>query len=190
VTIATPMHDPAPRHRPGGLRRGIAAAVVPVADALVTEADEQAAAAAAAAEGDAAAILENAQAEAARILEQARSDGAAAGRAGAASALVATHRQARALVLGARRAAFEEVRRTALDELAARTTSAAGRALAERLATIVRERAGPGATVQSTTAGPLAVAATAGNRRAEVDLASLVDMALCDLADEVARLWS
>lgn len=188
MTVVNPLLDP-PRRRPAG-RRDTLAALAPVVAALSATAQERAAAITTAAEGEAAAMVEDAEAEAARIVERARADGAAAGQAGAAATLVAAHRNARAVVLGARRAAFEQVRQAALGDLTERTTSAAGRALAARLETIVGGRAGPGATVQRTETGPLEVAATVGNRRAAVDLATLVDVALCALADEVALLWS
>jgi len=175
------------RHRDAS---AIAATVVPVAEALTEDARRSAEAVLAAAERDARAELARANDVAQRMLAEARADGTRAASEQADLDLAVAARQARAAVLAARRAAYDALRRRALELLEQRATSPSGRRLGDLLEHLARARVGPSARVHRAGPGSLDVTATSGNRRAVIGPAQLVDDALRTMADEVATLWS
>ncbi len=165
-------------------------AVTPVAEALLDDARRQAAAVSAAADGDAESELRRAREEAAHILREARTEGRRAAARRATAEVAAAHREARDAMLSARRDAYLEVRRRAVEALAQQADTPAGRRLGRRLESLARARVDPSAVVRRSGPGSLTVSATSGNRRAVIGATDLVDAALRALAEQVATLWA
>jgi len=161
----------------------------PVEDGVLEWARRRAGAIADAAEEDARRMLAAAQADADRLIDQARRQGEEAGARTAAGELAAARSAARSLVLGARRRAFEELRRRVLDELARRGDTPEVRALSDRMTAVALARGGEPAVVRPGSHG-LDIVAGAGRRRAVVTPGALVDRQLAALATEVGGLWA
>lgn len=184
--ISGKTHRPAREDEPVTM----AASLTPVVDALFDSARSRARAASAAAARDVRTELEQARNEAARILGEARADGARAAARRADAQLAAVRRDARGVVLSARRAAYDVLRRRATEALERQGATPSGRELGRLLETLARERVGAGSSVRRTGPGALSVRATAGNRHAAIGPAELVDAALRALAAEVESLWT
>ena len=124
------------------------------------------------------------------ILARARTEGAGAAGWIAALQLAAARRDAREMVLGARRRVYQSLRREAIDAIEARASTPEGQMLVERLSVLVSERLGGDARVNRTGPGTLAVEAESGLRRAAIGPASLVDYVLSSMTEEVEGLWT
>jgi len=168
----------------------MAASLAPVVGALFDSARRRAQAASAAAARDVHSELERAHSEAARILGEARADGARAAAQRADVQLAAVHREAREVILTARRTAYDTLRRRVIEALERQGATPAGRQLGVLLETLARERVGAPSSVRRTGPGALSVQATAGNRRAAIGPAELVDAAFRALSSEVESLWT
>ncbi|HUI03191.1 MAG TPA: hypothetical protein VLZ77_06600 [Acidimicrobiales bacterium] len=188
MTPAAPARGTRHRRAPAG--GAVAAALVPVVDALAGAARTRADALAAAAERDAATEVGRARREAARIVGAARASGARAAEQRAALQRAAARRDARQAVLAARRASYETLRRRAVEALERQGATPAGRELGELLEAMARARVGPVSAVSRAGPGALGVEATSDHRRAAIGPAALVDWALQALADGVESLWS
>lgn len=174
----------------GSLTRGAAAvatALAPVRVHLLREAR---------AEADR--VRATARAEAEEMLKRARlsaegtvRDGAARGQAEAAPFAAAARRrgraQARAIVLGAQRAAYEELCRRVRAETDGLRGDAGYGLLLARLTALAAQAAGPGATVTVIPAGGV----LARSRQVTVDcsLPALAAGAVDSLGDRVRELW-
>jgi len=166
------------------------AALRPVVDAVTDAARARGHATRATAAADVRAELARARREAHGILDEARADGDAAAAATAAIQVAMARREAREMVLAARRAAYETLREQAVAALVAQATSPEGLQLAARLQRLVRDRVGATAAVRSGGPGNLRAVAESGNRRAEVEPQALVDHALESLGADIEALWA
>jgi sarcosine oxidase gamma subunit len=104
--------------------------------------------------------------------------------------LAATHREAREILLAARRRAYEILRQRAYEVLLLQAATQEGRQLSQRLETLVRDRVGASASVRRVGPGGLGVVAEAGNRRAAFGPSELVEQALVSLGPEIETLWA
>ncbi|MEU9837994.1 hypothetical protein AB0C69_02115 [Actinomadura sp. NPDC048032] len=168
--------------------KGIASALAPVREALADGARVEAARLVAGAERDAAAIVDEARAEASRILDGARAEGRADGALAAAAARSRARAESRSIVLGARRRAYEELRRRVRGEVRALFDGPDAPANRAALAARARALLGSGARVERAGGGGL----VARVPDAELDLSAgaLADRALAALGTEVADLWA
>ncbi|GAA2312312.1 hypothetical protein GCM10010402_85220 [Actinomadura luteofluorescens] len=166
----------------------IGSALAPVREALADGARSEAARLVADAERDAAALVDEARAEASRALDGARAEGRADGALAAAAARSRARAASRAIVLGARRRAYEELRRRVRGEVRALFDGPDAPAIEEALATRARTLLGAGARVERAGGGGL----VGRVRDAEVDLSAdaLTDRAMAALGTEVADLWA
>jgi hypothetical protein len=171
--------------RPAPAGTPLQTALAPVRDALLARARADAAAALADADTDAAAVLAEAREQAAALLREAREQGEREAAALRTREHARAGREARTVVLGAQRAALEELRRRG---------RAAARALGEDPALLDRLRArlladlGPDAVVRDHPDGGLV--AEAPGRRVDASLGALADRALDALGVEVQGLWT
>jgi vacuolar-type H+-ATPase subunit E/Vma4 len=147
------------------------------ADVLVQQAADRAEARVAEAEGE----IE------AQIL-RARAEGESAAELEAATELARAGRRARAHVLGAQRAVYDDVRRRAHDTARELRSSPGYPELVERLASRARAELGPEAEIErDPPAG--GVLARAGNRRLDYTLPVLTELALAEHAADIEELW-
>ena len=168
--------------------RHIENALAPVRAALADGARAEAARLVADAERDAAAIVGRARAEAAGILDDARAAGRADGALAAAAERSRARAASRAIVLRARREAYEELRRRVGGEVRALFDGPAAPANERALTARARGLLGSGALVGRASGGGL----VARGPDAEVDLSAraLTDRAVAALGTEVAELWA
>jgi vacuolar-type H+-ATPase subunit E/Vma4 len=160
----------------------------PVRGALLAEARQEAERLERQAADRAATQVAEAEEQVEELVGRARSEGGAAAELEAATELALARRRARALVLEARRAMYDEVRRKA--HAAAQGLRAEPRYgdLVERLASRARQRLGAAAEVEfDPTEG--GVIARLGNRRVDYTLPALVEHCLAVHAIELDRLW-
>ena len=160
-----------------------------VRDALIEDARRRARALIEDADDEARDTLGRAQAEAHRILAEASADGQAAAERVAARDLTRARADAQALVLAARRRAYEDVRRRSVDGLVRRRSTPELAGLADRLGELAGARVGRGGGAGRRAPGEIAVAEL-GGERAVVRADALVDHVLADAADEVRSLWA
>lgn len=150
--------------------------LAPVREALLALARRDAQSVVAEADAEASATL----AEAARQAEQTRADARLEAATDAAALLAAErariNRESRALELRARRAAYDELVRSAREAVRALSDSPGVR---DRLAALAREELGPTATIRPSPDG--GVIAQAGGRRVSYSLGALADEAVADL---------
>lgn len=183
-------------HAKGGQRpdRSQSAGVAPVAEFLLRRARQEAERIRARAAADSGIVLARAREDAAAILADARAAGTAEATAFAAADLTRARRRARAIVLGAQREAYEELRRRV------RTAACALRedpVLMDRLRALALETAGPGARVTEHPEG--GVVAIGAGTWVDCSLPALADRAVDALGAmsekagrpicEVERLW-
>ena len=171
-------------------RDDMASALEPVSEALVATARLTAEQQRADAVEGVRVELSTARAEADRLLAEARVQGASAAELVASLQLVEAHRQAREMVLGARRRAYEALREDAIGALALRATTTEGRMLTDRLSALVEERLGRDISIDQAERDVLVVEAQSGNRRAAIGPAMLIDHVLLAMAEEVEELWA
>lgn len=166
------------------------AALSPVTDALLARARERARAELVRADEETRDTLTRAEEQASRVIADAKAEGAAAAERAAAAQRTFGRRAARAMVLAARRRAYEGLRAAAVEELIARAATPEGRLLTERMTAWVHERAGEAATPGRVEQGTLEAIARSGNGLASLGPTALIDEALASLSDEVEALWS
>jgi hypothetical protein len=99
------------------------------------------------------------------------------------------HRQALALVLGARREVYEEVRRRALAVLRDRAGTGEAEALASRLAETARARLGDDAAVHPPADGGIGIVAERRGRRVDLSTKVLVDLHMSLLGEVLRAVW-
>lgn len=162
----------------------------PVSDALVSSARRSADELISASDADALSELTRARAEADRLVAEARSQGESAARWMAELQLAEARRQAREMILGARRRAYETLRRESLAALERHARTPEGRKLAERLESVVGDRIGAGASVSRTGSEFYGFEARSHDRRAVVGPMLLVDHVIMSMTDEVQELWA
>jgi len=165
-------------------------ALEPVSEALVAAARLRAEQQRADSIEDVRVELSRAHAEAHRLLAEARVQGASAAEWVASLQLVEARRQAREMVLGARRQAYEALRQDAIGALALRATTTEGRMLTDRLSALVEARLGRDASFDQAERDVLVVEAQSGNRRAAIGPTMLIDHVLLSMTEEVEALWA
>lgn len=165
-----------------------AQALAPVRAALLAAARAEAEAGLGAADREVAAMLEQASGEAAAIRAQARAQGAADMAGVLADERSRARRQARGAVLGARREAYEELRRRARHGVTELARDPAYAGLARLLAARARADLGPDATVVGDATD--GVVLQAGERRAVYRWADLADAAVAALGADLEGLWA
>lgn len=175
--------SPEPPARPASLD--------PVVAALLEDARRRAEAALSTAFRDSAQLDARAASDAEALVEEAAAIGRAAAQRAAALTLGAARRHGRALVLEARRRAFERLRARAIDLLDERLRrSPEGRAAAARLADAVAARLGvPVSTVGEEPGTPFALRAEVGRRRISVGVGDLVDGSMGTVLDTLSEIW-
>lgn len=159
-------------------------AIAPLRAELLRTARHEAGQVRSQAEEDAARHLAAARRTAAELLAAARADGLAHAATDDKADRVRVQREARRLVLAARR--------DALDELRSRAGSAVrdlrdDRALLHRLRDLVRDRLGAGGTMTEHPDG--GIVGQAPGRRVDAGLPALAARAIDELGAEVERLW-
>ncbi|GAA4507401.1 hypothetical protein GCM10023191_065730 [Actinoallomurus oryzae] len=169
-----------------GAERVRAAALVPVADALLAEARREAARIRSEARGVADAQLARARAEAEQILAGARTAGHSEAAVAARAERVRARRRARSIVLAARRETYEELRRRVRFAVAARC--AENPETADLLRRVAVDRAGPDARIFTAPDG--GVIAVAPGHRIDCSVPALAEHAVDLLGVEVERLWA
>ncbi len=144
-------------------------------------------------------ILARAKARAAVTIDQSRKEAAdavalaaAAGRAQAAPAAAAERargrERARSVLLGARRAAYDELRGQVLAAVAGLRDEPGYDRLAGRLAEMAARAAGPGATITAAPDG--GIVARSGNVVVDCSLSRLAALAVETLGERVRALWT
>lgn len=169
-----------------GAERVRAAALGPVADALLDKARREAARIRTEAHAAADAQVAQARAEAAQTVAVARAAGRSEAAASARTERVRARRRARSIVLAARRETYEELRRRVRSAVA--SLFAENPATVDRLRRLAVDRAGPGARVLTAPGG--GVIAVAPGRRVDCSVSALADHAVDLLGAEVERLWA
>jgi vacuolar-type H+-ATPase subunit E/Vma4 len=164
------------------------AALAPVRTYLLRQARAEADRIAGEARRTAAAILRQARhaADAAVALASAQGRADAAPAAAAEQALARD--QARSILLGARRQAYQDLRAQVLAEVGGLRTEPGYEALLSRLATIATRAAGPGAAVTVQPEG--GVVARSGDIVVDCTLPRLAIRAVDELGDQVRQLWT
>jgi vacuolar-type H+-ATPase subunit E/Vma4 len=151
------------------------------------------------AEAEASRILAEARAQADSIVQQARSGAAetadrarARGEADAAQAAAAersrSRDQARSIMLGAQREAYQDLRAQVLVAAGGLQTEPGYQALLSRLVTMAMRAAGPGAAVTVQPEG--GVVAQSRDIVVDCTLRRLADLAVDQLGDQVRELWT
>jgi vacuolar-type H+-ATPase subunit E/Vma4 len=162
-----------------------------VVTALLDDAGRRAEAVQSAASRDGAQLEARAASDAEALVGQAAAIARAAAQRAAALSLGAARRQGRALVLEARRRAFERLRARAvdlLDERLRRTPE--GRAAAAGLADAVATRLDvPVSAVEEEPGAPFALRAGVGRRQISVGAADLVDGSMQAVLDTLTEMW-
>jgi vacuolar-type H+-ATPase subunit E/Vma4 len=161
--------------------------LAPVREALIARARAEAAALLAAADADAAAALAEAQRQVEELRAQARMQGEADGAAVLARERSSARRQAREVVMTARREAYEElVRQTRRAVTRLRAASSYPALLVALRAQVSTD---PGRDVAVTEHPEGGLVAVGEHRRLEFGLVDLADAAIQRLGPEVEGLW-
>jgi hypothetical protein len=165
-----------------------AAALVPIREALLADAQRDAASVIGVADADVDALRRATAEECERILQDARSRGEADAEQTLLEEQARTRRRARAVVLQARGAVYEHLRRR-VQEAAADLADAPDYPLLRRRL-VERAHAAVGVEARVTEAPGGGVVAEAGGRRAVLSLSALADEVLDLLGPDLERLWS
>jgi vacuolar-type H+-ATPase subunit E/Vma4 len=160
----------------------------PVREALLADAEAAAERVVRQAEVRASEQVERAREETEARVARARAEGEAAADLETISALAEARRGARALVLEAQRAVYDDVRRQAEAAVEALRTTPRYDELLDRLTARAREILGPEAQVERDPPEG-GIVARAANRRVVLTLPVLVERCLAEHAHEVDRLW-
>lgn len=159
----------------------------PVRASLLEQARAEAAARVDAARREADERRSSARAEADGLLRRVLGEREEATAAARSRSLLRARREARAIVLHARRDAYEELRAAALAAAADLRARPDYPRLRDRLAAAARERLGPDAEVTEPEGG--GVLARAGERLVDCSLPVLVQRRLADLGPDLEDLW-
>lgn len=170
------------------LPTGSAAALAPVQSALLTRARADAGAVLDEARREADHVRAAARDRATQIIEASRAEGEAEARAAAAVALTRRRRQARDVVLAARRELFDELLRECRAGARALRDAPDYRDVRARLTRLAVATLGPDAVVEESPDG--GVVAKAGGRRLDLTLPTLADREVERLGAGVNRLWA
>jgi vacuolar-type H+-ATPase subunit E/Vma4 len=128
-----------------------------------------------------------ARTDAESLLRRAAAEREAAAAAARARSRLRARRDARAIVLRARREAYEELRAAAQTAAAGLCAQPGYPRLRERLAAAAREQLGPDAEVTEPAGG--GVLARAGERLVDCSLPTLVERCLAGLGPDLEELW-
>jgi vacuolar-type H+-ATPase subunit E/Vma4 len=148
------------------------------ASQILEEADQQVAA-----------VLADARRRGEVLLESARVEGATAARHRATRVVADARREARERILRAQRGVYEQVRSLAQDQLRGLADAPATKDLNARLASVARDRLGPGVAVE-VSKSDVGVIAAQGQRRLDLSCDALVERELAGLAPRIEELWS
>lgn len=162
-------------------------ALAPVRAHMITMARGEADRVLAAARGEADALVGQAREDAVRAIRLASDRGRADARALAAAERSRGRGRARSIVLGAQRAAYDELRRSILAEVGRVRAEPGYGPLLARLTTMASRAAGPGATVAYPPEG--GVIARSGQVVVDCSLTTLAERAVQALGDRVRDLW-
>ena len=135
------------------------------------------------------ALLVDARRRAAEVVAAARAAGEADARLEAARTIGMARRRARAALLAARLALYEELRRQCLEAAAQLRTTPRYRSFLERLERAAYADLGEQAVVELDVLGVGGVVARAGSRVVDYSLPALVDRCVGLLGERVAELW-
>jgi len=163
-------------------------ALAPVRAYLLRGAEAEAGRILAEARAQADAILEQARSGAAETVGRARAQGEADGAAAAAAERSRGRDQARSIMLGVRREAYQDLRAQVLSAAGGLRTEPGYQGLLGRLVTMATRAAGPGAAVTVQPEGGV----VARSRDVVVDctLPRLAVLAVDELGDQVRELWA
>jgi len=166
--------------------RAADAALGPVREALLAAAGAEAERVVRAARDEAAHTVAEASAQAHGVVEQGRREGADDAAAALAAERSRTHRQARALVLDAQRAAYDDLRAAVQQQAMALADDPAWPHLRNRLVAHARRLLGSDAELADVPGG---VRAASGSRTVDLTVSSLAEAELVALGPEVEKLW-
>ncbi len=161
-------------------------ALRPLRQALLAAAGAEADRIVRAAQDEAARTLAEASAQAHEVVEQGRREGRSDATAVLAAERSRTHRQARALVLAAQRAAYDDLRAAVRQEATTLPEDTAWPDLRDRLAAHARRLLGPDAELVEVPGG---LRARSGSRTVDLTVSSLAEAELVALGPEVEKLW-
>lgn len=170
------------------VRESAREALAPVREALLARAREDAERACADAESEVAARVDAARTEVAALVAEARAQGELDTRALVELERARARRAARALVLGARRQAYEELRAACREATAALLAGPSYPAVRERLVAEAQDALGPDAVIEEAPEG--GVLARVPGRRVDLSCAALAERALASLGTDVEQLWA
>lgn len=163
-------------------------ALSPVREALLARARADAARACADAEQEVAGRVAAAEREVADLVAEARAQGELDTHALVVLEQARGRRAARALVLGARREAYEELRAACRAATAALLTGPSYPVVRERLVAEAQQALGPDAVIEDLAEG--GVLAHLPGRRVDLSCAALAERALASLGTDVEQLWA
>jgi vacuolar-type H+-ATPase subunit E/Vma4 len=164
------------------------AALAPVRTHLLCQARAEADRITEEARGTAAAILRQARSAADEVVALAPAQGRADAVLAAAAEQAQGREQARSIVLGAQREAYEDLRAQVLAAVGGLRAEPGYQRLVSRLVTIAVRAAGPGAAVTVPPGG--GVVARSGGVVVDCTLPRLADLAIDELGDQVRELWT
>jgi vacuolar-type H+-ATPase subunit E/Vma4 len=168
--------------------RGTEALLAPARARMRREAADQAARILAEARREAAATIARAEQRGAAALAQARAAGQQEAAVLAAGIDSQAHREARTVLLSAQAAALDDLRTRVRAEVAALRGAPGFGQLHDRLTTMARQAAGPGAVVSSSPDG--GVLARGAGVAVDCSLARLADLAVQALGPDVREVWT
>lgn len=160
------------------------AALEPLRVALIARANAEADRVRAAAEADGQRLIAKANDEVATLLSSARAEGEAEAAALLADEAARARQAARSIVLGAQRAAYDELRRRACAAVHALLEDPAMRG---RLAAVLRSQLGEDAVIHAQPDGGLQ-AITSNGRSIDASIGALVSSAVTEM--DLGRLWA
>jgi vacuolar-type H+-ATPase subunit E/Vma4 len=162
--------------------------VAPLRATLLSLADDETEAALGAATARAAGMVSAAEADEARLVARARAEATAVADREALRTVGRARGEARAVVLGARRELYDEVRRRVSTEAPKLRDDPRYAALLERLQALASERLGGEATLEVDLPEG-GVRGVAGSRRVDLSLPRIAERCLAELGPELEVLW-
>ncbi len=166
----------------------LAKALAPVRAYLLREAEAEAGRILAAARAQADDILRQARSSAAELVSQSRARGEADAAPAAAAERSRGQDQARSIVLGAQREAYQDLRAGVMTAVGALPAEPGYQGLLSRLVTLATRAAGPGAAVTVRPDG--GVVARSPSVVVDCTLPRLAALAVDQLGDQVRELWT
>lgn len=168
----------------------VSRALGPVVEAILASARSEAEDVRAAAAADERVELSKAHGEAVRTVDQGRAQGVSAAAWISSLQLAAARREARQIVLAARRRAYEKLRHDAVEALVRRSSTPEGRALSRRLAVLVGELIDAHVPEEGEGFSGLELEVESVGRRVSIGPEALVDHVLSTMSEEVEALWA